>query len=109
MNRSAFTWLGHDPDDPAHDRIIAFLTMDIQKSPIWIAELLQHLQDVKSGTLPSWERPGNAYCLYIYPDHVEIEDDYSDEAELKTRISFETFSAAAHAWQQILVTDAENQ
>ncbi|MCW5619230.1 MAG: hypothetical protein KIS65_08490, partial [Nitrosomonas sp.] len=94
--------------DPAHDRIIAYLTVDIQKSPVWTAELLQHIDAVASGALPSWERPGNAYCLYVYPNYVEIEDDYTDTAGQNTRIPLATFAAAVRAWQQALAGDQEN-
>lgn len=102
------TWPGRIPGDPAHDRIIAYLTVDIQKSPVWTAELLHHLDAVASGVLPSWERPGNAYCLYVYPDHVEIEDDYGDTAGQNMRIPLTTFTAAARAWQQAIADDRKN-
>lgn len=108
MDTSTCTWPGRIPGDPAHDRIIAYLTVDIQKSPVWANELLQHLNAVASGALPSWERPGNAYCLYVYADHVEIEDDYNDTAGQSIRIPLATFVAAAQAWQQAIADDREN-
>lgn len=108
MNTSVCTWPGRIPGDPAHDRIIAYLTVDIQKSSVWTAELLQHIDAVASGALPSWERPGNAYCLYVYPNYVEIEDDYTDTAGQNTRIPLATFAAAVRAWQQALAGDQEN-
>ena len=108
MNKSVFTWPGYEQDDLAHHRIIAYLTMDIQKSPAWTAELLQNIHAAMSGTLHFWERPGNAYCLYIYPDHVEIEDDYSDATEQKVRIPIETFLAAVIAWQQMIAAECKS-
>jgi len=102
MKAPVCTWPGHVPGDPKHDLILAFLTMDIQKSPVWTDELLQHLQAVKSGAIPTWERPGNAYCLSVYPDFVEIEEEYSDAEEAKTQIPLETFLAAVQAWQQMI-------
>jgi len=105
MSKPICTWSGHIPGDPIHDLILAYLTMDIQKSTVWTAELLQNIHAVMSGALASWERSGNAYCLYIYPDHVEIENDYSDVTEQKVWIPIETFLAAVLAWQQMIKAD----
>ena len=109
MTTSACTWPGRIPGDPVHDRIIAYLTVDIQQSPVWTAELLHHINAVASGALPSWERPGNAYCLYVYPDHVEIEDDYDDTAGQNMRIPLATFTAAVQAWQRAITDGLKNR
>ena len=109
MTTSPCTWPGRIPGDPVHDRIIAYLTVDIQQSPVWANELLQHLSAVASGALPSWERPGNAYCLYVYPDHVEIEDDYDDTAGQNMRIPLATFTAAVQAWQRVITDGLKNR
>ncbi|MCP5292276.1 MAG: hypothetical protein H6938_07085 [Burkholderiales bacterium] len=109
MTTSACTWPGRIPGDPVHDRIIAYLTVDIQQSPVWTAELLHHINAVASGALPSWERPGNAYCLYVYPDHVEIEDDYGDAAGQNMRIPLATFTAAVQAWQRAITDGLKNR
>jgi len=81
-----------------HDLITAYLTIDIQQSPKWTAELLQQIKMVKSGQVPSWERTGNAYCLRIYPDYVEIEDDYAEEVGELLKISLDDFETAIIAW-----------
>lgn len=99
MIQNTFTWPGHTPGDPVHDRIVAYLTVDIQKSPTWSAELMQKIYEVRTGILSSWERPGNAYCLYIYPEYVEIEDDYTDETDKIITVPIATFAAAVEAWQ----------
>ena len=99
MNEYEFTWPGRLPNDPAHDLIVAYLTIDIQHSPKWTDELLQQIKAIKSGKISSWERTGNAYCLRIYPDHVEIEDDYTEEDGKLLNISFEDFEMAVMAWQ----------
>lgn len=99
MNEPEFTWPGRIPNDPAHDLIIAYLTIDIQHSPKWTEELLQQIKAIKSGKISSWERTGNAYCLRIYPDHVEIEDDYAEEVGELLKISLNDFEMAVIAWQ----------
>lgn len=105
MNKPVFTWPGRIAGDPLHDRILAYLTVDIQKSPVWAAELMEKIDAVASGALASWERSGNAYYLSVYPDYVEIEDDFADDAGQITRIPLETFSAAVRAWRQMLADD----
>ena len=102
MNEDEFTWPGRVPNDPAHDLIIAYLTIDIQHSPKWTEELLQQIKAIKSGKISSWERTGNAYCLRIYPDHVEIEDDYAEEDGKLLNISFADFEMAVLAWQVVI-------
>lgn len=99
MTESDFTWPGRIHGDPAHDLIIAYLTIDIQHSPKWVEELLQQIEWVKSGQISSWERTGNAYCLRIYSDHVEIEDDYAEETGELLKISLDDFEAAVMSWQ----------
>ncbi len=99
MNEAEFTWPSRIQGDPTHDLIIAYLTIDIQHSPKWTEELLQQIERVKSGQIPSWERTGNAYCLYLYPDHVEIEDDYAENSGELLKISFDDFEMAVKCWQ----------
>ena len=100
MSKDEFTWPGRIPNDPAHDLIIAYLTIDIQHSPKWTEELLQQIKAIKSGKISSWERTGNAYCLRIYPDYVEIEDDYAEEPGGLLKISLDDFEAAVMGWQR---------
>lgn len=102
MNTNSFNWTGREHGNPAHDLVAAYLAMDIQKSPEWIKEVLQKTREVKSGQIPSWERIGNAYCLRLFPDHVEIEEDYEDESGEPVRISIEDFEAAAAAWRDFV-------
>ena len=85
-----------------HERIVAYLTLDIQQSPIWTAELMAKISAVRSGKLSSWERVGNAYCLYIYPQYVVIEDDYSEAPDAIMKIPIATFSDAVNAWQAMI-------
>ncbi len=99
MNETEFTWPGRIQGDPAHELIIAYLTIDIQHSPKWTEELLLQIERVKSGQIPSWERTGNAYCLHVYPDHVEIEDDYAEEEGELLKISLDDFEMAVKCWQ----------
>ncbi len=94
-----FTWPGRIEDDPAHDLIIAYLTIDIQGSPKWTKELLQQIRMVRLGKIPSWERMGNVYYLRLYPDHVEIEDDYADEVGALLKITLQDFEMAVTRWQ----------
>lgn len=102
MNECDFTWPGRIHDDPAHDLVVAYLTIDIQHSPQWTNELLQHLKMVEYGQIPSWERTGNAYCLRIYPDHIEIEDDYADEVGELLKISLVDFELIVKSWQEFI-------
>ncbi len=85
-----------------HERIIAYLTVDIQQSPAWAAELIAKINAVQSGKLSSWERVGNAYCLYIYPHYVVIKDDYPEASDVRIKIPITTFSDALHAWQAMI-------
>ncbi|HNP27046.1 MAG TPA: hypothetical protein PKM20_09925 [Nitrosomonas sp.] len=101
MNAHTCTWPGRIPGDPVHDRIVAYLTVDIQKSPAWSTELMTKIKAVRSGKLSSWERTGNAYCLYVYPHYVVIEDDYVEESET-IRIPIATFVAAVNAWHDMI-------
>ena len=102
MNQNNCNWPGRIPDDPAHELIAAYLTLDIQKSPAWADELAQKIDEVQSGKLASWERTGNAYCLCVYPQHVEIETNYAEEPVDIMRIPLTTFAEAARAWQAMI-------
>jgi uncharacterized protein YacL (UPF0231 family) len=108
MNADSFDWPGRLHGNPAHDLIAAYLAVDLQKSPEWIKEVLQKIGEVKSGEISSWERIGNAYCLRLFPDHVEIEEDYAEEPGETARISIDDFEAAAAAWREF-AGQAHNQ
>jgi hypothetical protein len=98
MNATAFAWQGYDPDDPVHRAVVAYLTVDIQKSREAASELLEKIDAVNAGEIPSWERIGNAYCLQIFSDCVVIEEDYADEPGSSVAVVVSLFRAAAHAW-----------
>ncbi|WP_297324052.1 hypothetical protein [Nitrosomonas sp.] len=102
MNNYPFTWSGHHPAEPTHRLIIAYLTIDIQRSPEDASELLQKIHAVHSGQLPEWERIGNAYCLRLFPDYVEIEEDFAEEGGKLEKIPLATFKAAVQSWQEYI-------
>ena len=99
MTRNVFSWKGRVYGNPAHELIAAYLAIDIQKSGHWAEELLQKTRDVRSGRIPSWERTGNAYCLRLFPDHVEIEEDYGEKPGEAVRIPINDFEEAVAAWR----------
>jgi hypothetical protein len=102
MNNNYFTWPGYDRDKPAHRLITAYLTIDIQKSPEGVSELLQKIRAVHSGQLSEWERIGNAYCLRLFPDYAEIEEDFLDEPGKSEKIPIPIFEKAVLSWQKYI-------
>jgi hypothetical protein len=81
----------------AHDRIAAFLVMDIQRSPDWARDLLAKIAAVKTGGLSSWERIGNAYRLYLSAEGALIED-LVGPASAPPRVPLEELETAVRAW-----------
>ncbi len=96
-----FRWLGQREKDPAHERVVAFLVMDIQQSPQWAEELLKQVDAVASGALPTWERIGNAYRLELSANGALIED-LVDETSPAYRVPLAEFRAAVSAWSERL-------
>jgi len=97
MAEKPFQWPGRRTDDPAHDMLVAFLVMDIQRNPDWAHELADRLEQVKSGKLPVWERIGNAYRLELSGKRALIED-LVDEDSAVQEITLKDFSKALEAW-----------
>jgi hypothetical protein len=97
MPDKPFQWPGRRPDDPAHDMLLAFLVMDIQRNPEWARELADRIADLKSGKLPVWERIGNAYRLELTDQRASIED-LVDEDNPVQAVSLEDLSTAVEAW-----------
>ena len=97
MAEQSFQWPGRRADDPAHDMLVAFLVMDIQRNPDWAHELADRLEQVKSGKLPVWERIGNAYRLELSGKRALIED-LVDEDSAVQEITLKDFSKALEAW-----------
>ncbi len=89
-------------NNPSHELITAYLTIDIQKSPKGVEELLQKIKAVRSGQIPSWERIGNAYCLRLFPNHIEIEADYPEDTGSVIKIPINDFESAVTAWQEVI-------
>lgn len=91
-----FEWPGRRLDDEAHDLLAAFLLMDIQRSPEWAQDLCEHLEAARE-----WQRVGNAYCLRIVGDVVELEDVMDDDDEV-VRLPLAEVQVAAEAWRVLV-------
>ena len=97
MPEQSFQWPGRRDNDPAHDMLVAFLVMDIQRNLEWVRELADRIEQVKSGKLPVWERIGNAYRLELTGQGATI-DDLVDEDSPVQEITLDEFSKALEAW-----------
>jgi hypothetical protein len=97
MSDHRFSWPRKGASDSARDSIAAFLVIDIQRSPDWAKDLLAKIDDVQIGVLPSWERIGNAYRLYISAEGGLIEDRI-DSTNTPQRFPLEELQAAVTAW-----------
>jgi hypothetical protein len=97
MAEQSFQWPGRRTKDPAHDMLVAFLVMDIQRNPEWAHELADRIEQVKSGRLPVWERIGNAYRLELSGKRALIED-LVDEDGPAQEITLDDLSNALEAW-----------
>lgn len=102
MSENHFTWTGYQSAESAHRLIIAYLTIDIQKSPEGTMELLEKINAVRSRQIPEWERIGNAYCLRLFPDFAEIEEDFAEELGKIEQIPLAVFEAAVQSWQHYI-------
>ncbi len=109
MNKlTHLNWPGYDHDNSTHRLITAYLTLDIQKSLEATDELLDRMQAVQTGQITEWERIGNAYCLRLLPEIVEIEEDYADEPGTPIQIPAPLFKTAVVAWRQQLLDLHDN-
>ena len=97
MPEQTFQWPGRRTNDPAHDMLVAFLVIDIQRNPKWAHELADRIEQVKSGKLPVWERIGNAYRLELTGQGATIED-LVDEDSPAQEVTLEDFGTAVNAW-----------
>jgi hypothetical protein len=97
MSDHQFSWLRKGANDRARDLIAAFLVMDIQRSPDWARDLLAKIADVKTGALPSWERIGNAYRVYLSAEAGFIED-LVDPTDAPQQFPLAELEAAVTAW-----------
>ena len=97
MPEKPFQWPGRRPDDPAHDMLVAFLVVDIQRNPEWTHELSDRIAEVKNGKLPVWERIGNAYRLELTDQRALIEDLVDEDSPVQV-VSLDDLSKAVNAW-----------
>ena len=97
MAEQSLQWPGRRTDDPAHEMLVAFMVMDIQRNPEWARELADQIEQVKTGKLPVLERIGNAYRLELTEKGALIED-LVDEDGPAQEIILEEFSKAVQAW-----------
>ena len=97
MTEKSFHWPGRRADDPAHDMLVAFLVMDIQRNREWAWDLAGRIAEVESGRRPVWERIGNAYRLEMTDQGALIEDLVDEDAPAQT-IAMGDFSKAVQAW-----------
>ena len=97
MTEKPFQWPGRRTDDRAHDMLVAFLVMDIQRNPEWARELADRIEQVQAGKLLVWERIGNAYRLELTGKGALIEDLVDEDSPVQ-EITLEDFSNAVEAW-----------
>jgi len=97
MTEKPFQWPGRRTNDPAHDMLAAFLVMDIQRNAEWAHELADRIEQVRTGTLPVWERVGNAYRLEL-TDRGALIEDLVDEDSTIQEVTLEDFCKAVEAW-----------
>ena len=97
MADQSFQWPGRRTNDPAHDMLVAFLVMDIQRNPEWAHELADRIGQVMIGKTPVWERIGNAYRLELTGKGALIED-LVDEDSPEQMIPLKDFGDAVEAW-----------
>ena len=63
-------------------RVVAgFLESDLQGSSAAALEVLEAIDEVESGGIPSWRCTGNAYTLTVFPEAATIQDEMNDESE----------------------------
>jgi hypothetical protein len=101
MSDPQFSWPGGRANDRLHDRVAAFLVLDIQRSPEWARDLLTKIADVKTGALPSWERIGNAYRLHLSAAGALIEDLVAPTGAPQ-RVPLQELEAAVTAWLEAI-------
>lgn len=58
-----------------------FLSGDVQANASTAHEIIQRVDEVKSGALPRWERNGNAYTLSLEPDGAWLNFSYGEEED----------------------------
>lgn len=97
LTEKPFHWPGRRVDDPAHDMLVAFLVMDIQRNAQWARELAEKIEAVKTGRISSWERIGNAYRLELTSNNVLIEDLVDEDTPAQV-VPLNEFSTAVNAW-----------
>ena len=100
MTENSFQWPGRRTNDPAHEMLVAFLVLDIQRNPEWARELADRIEQVKTGKLPVWERVGNAYRLELTGRGALIEDLVEEDGPAQ-KITLEEFSKAVEAWIEV--------
>lgn len=98
MRDDNFSWPGRRADERRHDLIAAFLALDVQRSPVGVAELLAEIEKIKAGRTEFWQRIGNAYTLTLRPEQAEISSDY----EAGAVVPLKDFTQAALAWQNFI-------
>ena len=101
MAEQSFQWPGRRTNDLAHDMLVAFLVMDIQRNPEWARELAERIEQVKTGKLPVWERIGNAYRLELTDQGALIEDLVDEDSPVQ-KITLGEISKAVEAWIKAL-------
>ncbi len=104
MPAPSWNWSDWTAQSSAHQRLLEFLTLDIQNSPEWVNRLLTQIAAIETGEISTWTRSGNAYHLTFSPQNVTIET-MAVASEPPETISLEEFKAAVLAWQHQIETN----
>lgn len=91
-------WPGRIVGEDGHDRIAAFLVMDIQNAPDWGRMVLGNVDDVMAGRKGGWEMAMNAYILKVGAKQSEIAPVYEEQGEKSVFVSTGDVRLALVAW-----------
>ncbi len=72
--RNFLTILPKEKGGDAAKLMAGFLTHDIQEGVNIALEVIEKVNEVKSGKCDQWEIVGNSFSLTLYPDHAILED-----------------------------------
>lgn len=78
-----------------------FLESNVQAVPKYCREIIDHVDQVRSGKKVSWGRTGNAFTLILTPEKARIESDYADPPQ-SIELSLDDFEKVLLDWLSLI-------
>ncbi|XOF33136.1 MAG: hypothetical protein ACL93V_14130 [Candidatus Electrothrix sp. YB6] len=96
--KKKFSWSGYTNNDPGHQTLHGFLTLDVQNSPEYALELITNIQAYLNDGKEQCEGTGNGYVFECQPEGLFLDCLYEGDELTPVIVDYQVVLEALKEW-----------